>query len=61
MEPDDDSCTDVVALAIVRSHLSRQAPFGRRQAGRMLALRWNTLSGSYSALILASRSYLAAP
>ena len=58
---DDDSRTDVVALAIVRSHLSRQAPFGRRQAGQMLALRWNTLSGSYSALILASRSYLAAP
>jgi hypothetical protein len=58
---DDDSCTDVVALAIGRSEPTRQAPSGRRQAGRMLALRWNTLSGSYSALILASRSYLAAP
>jgi hypothetical protein len=34
---------------------------GRRQAGRMLALRWNRLPGSYCALILASRSYLAGP
>ena len=34
---------------------------GRCQAGRMLALRWNRLPGSYCALILASRSYLAGP
>jgi hypothetical protein len=34
---------------------------GGQAAGRMLALRWNPLSGSYSALIPASRWYLAAP
>ena len=36
-------------------------PPPRDQAGVMLAFRWNMLSGSYSALIRASRSYLAAP
>src|SRR5262249_45469627 len=30
-------------------------------AGRMFALRWKTFSGSYSALMRARRSYLAAP
>lgn len=34
---------------------------GGGQAGWMLAFRWNTLPGSYSALIPASRSYLAGP
>ena len=34
---------------------------GQHQAGLMLALRWNMLSGSYSALIAASLSYLAGP
>ena len=30
-------------------------------AGLMLAFRWNTLSGSYSALIRDRRSYLSGP
>ena len=43
------------------SVLAEAATVGTGQAGTMLALTWNTLPGSYSALILASRSYLAAP
>ena len=34
--------------------VGREAMTGGQAAGRMLALRWNTLSGSYSALIPAS-------
>ena len=41
--------------------LTQAEAAGRGQAGLMLALRWNRLPGSYSALIPASRSYLAGP
>ena len=34
---------------------------GDAGAGRMLAFRWNTFSGSYCALISASRSYFCGP
>ena len=49
------------ASAGVPGDLGRTYRAGRRQAGLMLALRWNMLSGSYSALIAASLSYLAGP
>ena len=44
-----------------RSALAPPSPAGADQAGWMLALKWNRLPGSYSALIRASRSYLAGP
>jgi len=36
-------------------------PPSQGAAGLMFALRWNTLSGSYSALMRASRWYLSSP
>src|SRR4029077_7792211 len=56
---------DVPRVALPRRQ-ARPTPPGQAaraagQAGRMLALRWNRLPGSYSALIRASRSYLAGP
>lgn len=47
---------DEIPLSVLPTSTGRP-----RQAGGMLALRWNTLPGSYSALILASLSYLAVP
>lgn len=44
-----------------RSGPRRPSPAGAGQAGWILAFRWNRLPGSYSALIRASRSYLAGP
>jgi len=41
--------------------LPRADPPRPGQPGLMLALRWNTLPGSYSVLIAASLSYLAGP
>jgi predicted MFS family arabinose efflux permease len=57
-------CAAGAALSLtvhVRPRLSPGRGAGLRQAGLMLAMRWNTLSGSYLASILACRSYLAAP
>ena len=62
--PHADMFAERVNLATRRPNgrvlqLDGQAPqYAARAAGVMLALRWNTLSGSYCALMRCSRSYL---
>lgn len=62
----DPSSSLGVAPKDLDEHIGEiRRPFSRAQAGcsagLILAFRWKTLSGSYSALIRASRSYFADP